>query len=163
MSKNKNPDFETLIKITHCLNMIEKYLMRVYKIEKTLKIDSQLSDGLVFKFIQLRQEFGFLSKKVLERNELLRDEYKKLIGLRNIAAHTYPGANNSIIQKVLEINLVLIKEQVMFELSKFNISNLELNEILSPVDWVKICNIFYNINNYREEKYVKNFKNRCRI
>lgn len=132
--KNSNPDFEALIKIAHCLRMIEKYYLRVLKIEKVIKVDSQLSDGLVFKFIQLRQEFAFLSKKILDKNKELKDQYKHLVGLRNIAAHTCTRTNTSIIQKILKVDIVSLKQQVINELLKFNATEEEVMEIIGPLD-----------------------------
>ena len=132
-STNSTNNLEALFHIYQCMCFIERYALRILKVEMAVRPDSQLTDGLIFKFIQLREDFLNLDRSVINNNPNLKREYMKLLRIRNLAAHHYRTRKASLCQKVSEIDVVYIKELILEEIRKFDIRDEDIEKYLNDV------------------------------
>lgn len=139
MKTNKESDQYHLLTIVHCSEVIKNKLERI-NYNKTLFDDDFYRDSFIPPMIQIGESMKKLTDQT--KNELIESQPEKIIGMRNILAHTYTQVDtnilwNSVTKRVpelyLSINKILEKnyginlndEQNSVQI---NISKVELNK-----------------------------------
>lgn len=94
------------------INCIYEYADRINKSNSFLQANDQNSDGVIYKFIQLREEAKNISKELLEKNAILEKNIQSLIGFRNRLTHDYENVSYTYFDEILEHNLVELKNEI---------------------------------------------------
>lgn len=79
--------------------------------------DDQDSDGVLYKFIQLREETKKVSTVFLESNPNIKQIFILLNGFRNRITHDYENVSYSFIDEIVEYDLPILKTEIMKILS----------------------------------------------
>lgn len=74
--------------------------------------NNQYADGVIYKFIQLREEARSLSEEILNSNPTLLNNITPLIGFRNRLTHDYVNVSYSFFDEILENDLPALKKEI---------------------------------------------------
>ena len=97
------------------LDIIE-HLESYYKIIKDnnllMKPNDPNSDGILYKFIQLREETKKLSEDLLEANPILNEHIRFLTSFRNRITHDYDSVSYNYFDEIFDSDLPSLKEEI---------------------------------------------------
>lgn len=113
MENNKKDDKLYLQKMLDIINYIEKYLNNMENNNLKMEPNSQYADGVIYKFIQLREEAKNLSEDLLLNNPVLSNNIKPLIGFRNRLTHDYENVSYSFFDEIIENDLPILKNEII--------------------------------------------------
>lgn len=74
--------------------------------------NDQESDGIVYKFLQLKEETNKLSNEFLINNIEISKNIRLLNGLRNRIVHDYDNVSYSFFIEIIENDLPKLKEMI---------------------------------------------------
>ena len=101
-----------LEKMLEYINMIEQYIENMNNNDMHMEPNNQYADGVVYKFIQLREEAKNLSEDILNSNSVLINNIKPLIGFRNRLTHDYDNVSYSFFEEIIENDLPVLKKEI---------------------------------------------------
>lgn len=100
------------------IDYINNYVSVINENNSNIKPNDQNSDGLIYKFIQLREESKNLSEEILINNPVLNSNIKSLINFRNRLTHDYDNLVYSYFDEIIEHDLPILKEEIEKILNK---------------------------------------------
>lgn len=108
----KEKDNYYLSKILKYINFIFVYVDNIEENGGYLKPNDQYSDGVVYKFIQLKEEFSKLSNEIIDSNIYLKETIKLLNGFRNRLTHDYDNVSYSFFEEIIKYDLPKLKKEI---------------------------------------------------
>lgn len=109
MEKNDKYYLERMLEY---INLIEEYLDNMKKNNTHMEPNNQYADGVIYKFIQLREEAKHLSDDLINNNQKLRNNINPLIGFRNRLTHDYVNLSYSFFDEIIDNDLPALKEEI---------------------------------------------------
>ena len=98
-------DEDYLRKMLEYIRLIGVYTARVHRSGGDLVPNDQLSDGVAYKFMQLREESKKISPELLLRFPDFEAQIHKLNGFRNRLTHDYENVSYSYFDEIVEVDL----------------------------------------------------------
>ncbi|MBE6127597.1 MAG: DUF86 domain-containing protein [Erysipelotrichaceae bacterium] len=98
-------DEDYLQKMLEYIRLIGIYTDRVHRSGGELVPNDQLSDGVAYKFMQLREESKKISPELLLRFPDFEAQIHKLNGFRNRLTHDYENVSYSYFDEIVEVDL----------------------------------------------------------
>lgn len=92
------------------IDYILKYAENIKKHNSVIKPNDQLSDGIAYKVIQLKEESKNLSIEFLQEHKNLCRHISLLNGFRNRITHDYDNVQYSFFNEMVEIDLPELKK-----------------------------------------------------
>lgn len=108
----KERDNYYLRKILKYIDFIFVYVNNIEENNGYLKPNDQYSDGVVYKFIQLKEEFSKLSNELIDSNIYLKETLKLLNGFRNRLTHDYENVSYSFFNEIIKCDLPKLKSEI---------------------------------------------------
>lgn len=99
-----------LNRILKYINLIFEYSDNIRNKNSYLKPNDQESDGIIYKFIQLREETKHLSADLIRKNKELEYHINLLSGFRNRLTHDYDNVQYSFFIEIIENDLPKLKK-----------------------------------------------------
>lgn len=112
MEKNKNDKYY-LERMLEYINLIESYLANMENNDMHMEPNNQYADGVIYKFIQLREEAKNISEEFLNNNPNLVENITPLIGFRNRLTHDYVNVSYTFFDEIIEKDLPALKKEIM--------------------------------------------------
>lgn len=106
-------DIYYLKRMLDYINIIEEYIDNMNKMGINMEPNNQYADGVVYKFIQLREEAKNLSEDLLNNNPILKNNIDPLIGFRNRLTHDYINVSYSFFDEVLNNDVPELKNEII--------------------------------------------------
>lgn len=119
MEKNKDDKYY-LERMLDYINIIEDYLNNMEKINAHMEPNNQYADGVIYKFIQLREEAKNLSDDLLSNNPELRNNINPLIGFRNRLTHDYVNLSYTFFDEIIDNDLPALKNEIKKSINKYD-------------------------------------------
>ena len=91
------------------IELILQYVDNIRQHYDYIKPNDQLSDGMIYKFIQLREESTKLSQEFLIINNEIYQSVKLLNGFRNRLTHDYENISYSFLDEIIDSDLPKLK------------------------------------------------------
>ena len=110
-AKNRN-DRYYLEKMFEYINIIEQYSQNMKDNDIRMTPNNQLADGIIYKFIQLREEAKNISSELLNANPELEKNIRLLSGFRNRLTHDYENVEYSFFDEVFLNDLPSLKAEI---------------------------------------------------
>ncbi|MCM1130999.1 MAG: DUF86 domain-containing protein [Roseburia sp.] len=117
MKEIKNDEYY-LNKMLIYIEYIMQYMDNIRKDNSVLKPNDQASDGVIYKFIQLREESANLSEEVLNNHKTLQKNVKLLNGFRNRLTHDYDNVSYTFFDEIIESDLPRLKKEILKAIKK---------------------------------------------
>ena len=111
MKEIKN-DLYYLKRIVYYIDKILEYVENINDNNSEMMPDDQDSDGVLYKFIQLREESKKVSNEFLEKNPSIKQIFILLNGFRNRITHDYENVSYSFIDEIVEYDLPILKSEI---------------------------------------------------
>ena len=112
MKEIKN-DEHYLNKMLTYIDFIMIYVNNIKKDNLILKPNDQASDGVIYKFIQLREESTNLSEEFLNNHPSIQRNVKLLNGFRNRLTHDYDNVSYTFFDEIIESDLPKLKKEIL--------------------------------------------------
>lgn len=106
-------DEKCLERMLEYIEYIEKYKKVIDDNGTHMEPNDQLSDGIVYKFIQLREEAKNLSQELLNDNPVLSKSISLIIGFRNRLTHDYQNVSYGYFDEIFEHDLQELKSTLL--------------------------------------------------
>ena len=116
--KNIKDDTYYLNKMLTYINYINEYMKYIKEINGKLLPKNQDSDGVIYKFIQLKEESSKLSEQLLISNPILSKNIKLLNGFRNRLTHDYDNVSYDYFEEIINYDLIILSNEILRILSK---------------------------------------------
>lgn len=117
MEINKNDEYYLERMLTY-INFIYEYVDNINDSESHIMPNDQNSDGVIYKFIQLREEAKNLSDDILTNNKPLNKSVASLSGFRNRLTHDYNNVSYSYFDEIIKNDLPELEKIIKEILSK---------------------------------------------
>ena len=102
-----------LNKMLTYIDYIMVYVNNIKKDNSILKPNDQASDGVIYKFIQLREESTNLSEDLLNNYPSIQRNVKLLNGFRNRLTHDYDNVSYTFFDEIIEFDLPKLKKEIL--------------------------------------------------
>ena len=112
MREEKNDDYY-LKKILKYINYILDYYEEMKRKKKNIIPNDQDSDGIIYKFLQLKEECSKLTLQFLIEHPRIHYHIKLLNGLRNRLVHDYENVSYSFFIEILENDLLEFRQLII--------------------------------------------------
>ncbi|MDE6407744.1 MAG: DUF86 domain-containing protein [Anaeroplasmataceae bacterium] len=112
MKEIKNDEYY-LNKMLIYIEYIMVYVNNIKKENSILKPNDQASDGVIYKFIQLREESANLSEDFLNNYPSIPRNVKLLNGFRNRLTHDYDNVSYTFFDEIIESDLPKLKKEIL--------------------------------------------------
>lgn len=112
MEERVKDDSYYLKRMLDYIGYIEKYAANIRKKKIRLKANNQESDGVIYKFIQLREESTKITPLLLKNSNSLDKQIKKLNGFRNRLTHDYENVSYSFFDENIDFDLPKLKNTI---------------------------------------------------
>lgn len=112
MKEIKN-DVYYLKRIVYYIDKVLEYTNNIKDNDSEMMPDDQNSDGVLYKFIQLREESKKISFEFLENNNTIKQSFLLLNGFRNRITHDYENVSYSFLDEIIESDLPDLKEEIL--------------------------------------------------
>ena len=119
MDENKD-DTYYLKRIVKYIDYILEYMKVIKDNHSKLKPNDQNSDGVIYKFIQLREESKNLSHDFLISNPKINSSVQALNGFRNRLTHDYDNVSYSFFDEIIDSDLPLLKTNILKALKQLD-------------------------------------------
>ncbi len=100
---------KTIKKMIACINTILKYTVKVDY--EQFRQNTMMVEACVFNLSQIGELVNRLDKGYLEKHQEI--PWFKIRGLRNRIIHDYEGINLSLIWEIIEVDLHLLKKDLL--------------------------------------------------
>lgn len=100
------------------------YMEQIQENNLVLKPNDQLSDGIIYKFIQLREESKKLSEQFLNEHKFIRENIILLNGFRNRLTHDYDNVSYTFFYEIINNDLPKLKIEIISVLTEYYFYNL---------------------------------------
>lgn len=111
MKEEKNDNYY-LNRMIFYIDCIFNYYELIKNKNKTIMANDQESDGIVYKFLQLKEETNKLSNEFLINNIEISKNIRLLNGFRNRIVHDYDNILYSFFIEIIENDLPKLKEMI---------------------------------------------------
>ena len=101
-----------LKRIVVYINYILEYMEYIKENNLVLKPNDQASDGVIYKFIQLKEETSKLSDKLLGSYPYIKSSVRLLGGFRNRLTHDYENVSYSFFNEIILSDLPRLKKEI---------------------------------------------------
>ncbi|MDE6661376.1 MAG: DUF86 domain-containing protein [Anaeroplasmataceae bacterium] len=95
------------------IDYIMEYVNNIKKDNSILKPNDQASDGVIYKFIQLREESANLSEEFLNNHPSIQRNVRLLNGFRNRLTHDYDNVSYTFFDEIIESDLPRLKKEIL--------------------------------------------------
>jgi len=112
MVKVKN-DSDHLNKMLKYIDYINAYVKHIKDNRGVLKANDQNSDGVIYKFLQLKEEASAIIDELLIKYPMFNDNLKELSGFRNRLTHDYENVSYTFFTEIIEIDLPILKNMII--------------------------------------------------
>lgn len=109
---NVKDDKYYLKKMLDIIEHLESYNKILKDNNLSIKPNEPNSDGILYKFIQLREETKNLSEGLLKANPLLNEHIRFLISFRNRITHDYDNVSYNYFDEIFSNDLPSLKEEI---------------------------------------------------
>lgn len=107
--KNDNYYLERIIVY---INYILEYMEHIKNSNLYLRPNDQASDGVIYKFIQLKEEMSKLSDSFLDNHLYIKNTVRLLSGFRNRLTHDYENVSYSFFNEIILSDLPKLKSEI---------------------------------------------------
>jgi uncharacterized protein with HEPN domain len=112
MKEEKNDEYY-LKKILKYINYIYEYYEETKRKNKNIIPNDQDSDGIIYKFLQLKEECNKLTLTFLIEHPRINYHIKLLNGFRNRLVHDYENVSYSFFIEILENDLIEFRKLII--------------------------------------------------
>lgn len=94
------------------IGYLESYFRILKDNDLPMKPNDQNSDGILYKFIQLREEAKRLSNETLSKNPILKGHIDYLVSFRNRITHDYDSVSYNYFNEIFDVDLPSLKDEI---------------------------------------------------
>ena len=111
MREEKNNNYH-LNRILKYIKYILEYYETIKKQNKIIMPNDQDSDGIIYKFLQLKEECSKLTNDFLLDNPIIYNHIKLLNGFRNRLVHDYDNVSYTFFEEIIENDLLVFQHLI---------------------------------------------------